>query len=284
MTSPMQKKCFVIMPISDVEGYEVGHFNRVYDHLIRPACISADIDVDRADKVTSTNFIVLDILQKIVKSDLVICDLSARNANVMFELGIRQAFSLPVVLIKDGRTERVFDIQGLRTLDYAESLRIDSVENDKKNLVETIRSTLTMPNHEVNSLVGLLGMEPAIVNKTAKVSSEGALILLALQDVSGRLATLETANARSGFSGKLSSVRGADVRMHQFVLADGRVLRRGQSVYDSTATPRVIGYLEDIGPEGALVSRRSGGEAFLIPPDHDDFKQLIASGSIPSTP
>ena len=32
------KTCFVIMPISDVDGYEKGHFIRVYDYLIKPAC------------------------------------------------------------------------------------------------------------------------------------------------------------------------------------------------------------------------------------------------------
>lgn len=31
------KTCFVIMPISDVDGYEKGHFIRVYDYLIKPA-------------------------------------------------------------------------------------------------------------------------------------------------------------------------------------------------------------------------------------------------------
>ena len=31
------KTCFVIMPISDVDGYEKGHFGRVYEYLIKPA-------------------------------------------------------------------------------------------------------------------------------------------------------------------------------------------------------------------------------------------------------
>lgn len=36
------KKCFVIMPISDVDGYPKGHFNRVYDYIIVPACKRKD--------------------------------------------------------------------------------------------------------------------------------------------------------------------------------------------------------------------------------------------------
>lgn len=37
-----KKKCFVIMPISDVDGYPKGHFNRVYDYIIVPACKQKD--------------------------------------------------------------------------------------------------------------------------------------------------------------------------------------------------------------------------------------------------
>lgn len=34
------KKCFVIMPISDVEGYTAGHFDRVYKHIGCPVLCS----------------------------------------------------------------------------------------------------------------------------------------------------------------------------------------------------------------------------------------------------
>ena len=34
MANSNNKKCFVIMPISDADGYDKGHFNRVYEYLI----------------------------------------------------------------------------------------------------------------------------------------------------------------------------------------------------------------------------------------------------------
>lgn len=81
-----QKTCFVIMPISDVDGYEKGHFGRVYEYLIKPACEAAGYKVDRADDTSKTNMIIVDILQKAVKYDMAICDISSRNANVFYEL------------------------------------------------------------------------------------------------------------------------------------------------------------------------------------------------------
>ena len=51
------------MPISDAEGYSIGHFNRVYQYLLRPAIEKAGFEAIRADEIEETNFIVLDIVQ-----------------------------------------------------------------------------------------------------------------------------------------------------------------------------------------------------------------------------
>lgn len=39
------KRCFVIMPISDTDGYDNGHFTTVYNHLIKPAVIKAGLNL-----------------------------------------------------------------------------------------------------------------------------------------------------------------------------------------------------------------------------------------------
>ena len=44
-----KKKCFVIMPISDTDGYDNGHFTTVYNHLIKPAVMRAGFESIRAD-------------------------------------------------------------------------------------------------------------------------------------------------------------------------------------------------------------------------------------------
>ena len=82
----MTKKCFIIMPISDQDGYEKGHFNRVYKHIVQPACEKAGFVPIRADDENKTNYIVIDIIKKIIEADIVLCDLSAKNPNVLYEL------------------------------------------------------------------------------------------------------------------------------------------------------------------------------------------------------
>ena len=49
-----KKKCFVIMPISDAEGYDKGHFTRVYEHLIKPAVIAAIFLLKNTENVIAT--------------------------------------------------------------------------------------------------------------------------------------------------------------------------------------------------------------------------------------
>lgn len=157
-----KKNCFVIMPISDVEGYDPGHFGRIYEHLIKPACEAAGINPIRADEVQITNYIVIDILRQVLEADIVICDLSSRNPNVMYELGVRQAFNLPVTLIKDARTSSIFDIQGLRYIEYDENLRVDRTNAAIKSIAATLKNNLELKVGDVNSVVQLLGKTPRI--------------------------------------------------------------------------------------------------------------------------
>ncbi len=153
------KTCFVIMPISEPEGcYDSGHFMQVYQQLIKPACNKAGFKSIRADEVVKSNYIEIDILKKIITSDMVICDLSNNNPNVLYELGVRHAMKRPAVLIKDKKTQRIFDIQGIRCVEYNSSLRGDLLPKDKKELTNTIIQTYNghIQEEDYNSLLQLI--------------------------------------------------------------------------------------------------------------------------------
>lgn len=72
-------ECFVIMPISDPEGYPSGHFARVYEDIFKPAIQAAGYEPKRADDVLETNLIQLDLLRRLLEAPMAICDLSSRN-------------------------------------------------------------------------------------------------------------------------------------------------------------------------------------------------------------
>ena len=166
MSAPADAKpaCFVLMPISDPDGYDKGHFKRVFDDIFSPACEKAGFEAIRADQVRATNLIHLDMLQKILESPMALCDLSTRNPNVMFELGLRQAFNRPVVLVREVGTPDIFDIAGLRYCEYRKSHIYNEVIEDQENIAKVIMETQDAfeKGQGVNSIVKLLSItQPA---------------------------------------------------------------------------------------------------------------------------
>lgn len=157
----LNKECFVIMPISNVDGYPLGHFNLVYQNIICPACKKADFNPFRADQDKASNLIQLEILRKLLDAPLVICDLSTRNPNVLFELGIRQAFDQPVVLIQEEGTPPIFDIGTLRFLTYKRAMQYQDVLETQERLKEAILATCDPDTKGKNSIVSLLELDAA---------------------------------------------------------------------------------------------------------------------------
>lgn len=235
--SPAKPKCFVVMPISDMHGYEAGHFGRVYEHLLKPAIVEAGYLPVRADDAVKTDYIVVGIIQQIVESDMVLCDFSGRNPNVMYELGVRHAFNKPVVLLKDRRTEKVFDIQGLRYTDYDESLRVDSVQKDIGRIKAALLETARAPDSAVNSVVQLAGIKAAEVPAGQTVSADTNLLLQAIASLEKRISTAESDR---------ESVRHFYFTGDEVTFRDNTTASIGQEIYDTKGD--LVGELVDAHP------------------------------------
>ena len=171
--------CFVIMPISDHPDYENGHFGHVYRDIIAPACVAAGFKPVRADENRGTNVIQHEILKQLITSPLAICDLSTRNPNVMFELGLRQAFDKPVVLIQDENTPKIFDISMFRYTSYRSRRKYDEVLIDQASIEAAIHQTIkdSKDGSGVNSLIKFLSIEKALSDLPASDNPERDVIL-----------------------------------------------------------------------------------------------------------
>jgi hypothetical protein len=169
----------------------------VYEHLLKPAIIAAGYTPVRADDAVKTDYIVVGIIQKIVESEMVLCDFSARNPNVMYELGIRHAFNKPVVLVKDRKTEKIFDIQGLRYAEYDDTLRIDAVNKDVVKIAAAISETAKSSDKDLNSIVQLAGIKTAEVPAGQIISPDTKILLSALGSLEHRIQAIEGRKAVS---------------------------------------------------------------------------------------
>jgi hypothetical protein len=93
-------KCGIIMPISDTPdlGYPVGHWNQVLD-VIRTAASLAGFEADMVSNDAQVEIIHATIIKNIYANDVAVCDVSTRNPNVMFELGLRIASKKPIIRV-----------------------------------------------------------------------------------------------------------------------------------------------------------------------------------------
>ncbi|WP_426992165.1 hypothetical protein [Methylomonas sp. CM2] len=107
---PIQK-AFIIMPFKKpFDGY--------FDHIYKPALESTGYLVTRVDDLFAPRPIIDDIREKIIASDLMLCEMSGRNPNVFYELGLAHAIGKPTILLANSKKDIPFDLQHIRTIIY----------------------------------------------------------------------------------------------------------------------------------------------------------------------
>lgn len=167
-TNVEKEKCFVIMPISDQGDYPKGHFTKVYEHILKPAIEEAGYEAYRVDENNICDSIIEKIFKALQECPMALCDLSNRNPNVLYELGIRQAYDKPVVLVQDEKTGCIFDVSGINTIRYNSARVYEEVIADRKRITEAIVST---KEGKQKSIIKVVGIRNAKIEKVS-VSEE----------------------------------------------------------------------------------------------------------------
>lgn len=143
------QKCGIIMPISSIDGCSESHWADVMEIIsscVKDAGFEANI-VSNADDV---GVIHKRIVQNLYDNPIVICDVSCRNPNVMFELGMRLAFDKPTIIIKDDKTSYSFDTSSIEHIEYPRDLRFNKIKEFKIKLIEKIKSTYKKSTEDPN--------------------------------------------------------------------------------------------------------------------------------------
>lgn len=104
--------CFVMMPFSDPLG-------RYYSLIYEKAVEKAGLRPIRADNdIFGTGKIVDQIWRGIKNAKVLIAELTSRNPNVFYELGLAHALRKPVVLVSSNEDDVPFDLQHIRVIYY----------------------------------------------------------------------------------------------------------------------------------------------------------------------
>lgn len=104
--------CFVMMPFS-------APFGDYYSLIYKPAIEKAGLKPVRADDdIFSTGKIIDQIWKGINESKVLVAELTSRNANVFYELGLAHALNKPVVLVSSNEDDVPFDLHHIRVIYY----------------------------------------------------------------------------------------------------------------------------------------------------------------------
>ena len=147
-------KCFVIMPYGkpDKEPALALELDLLYEEVIRPAVESVSLPSSpgdhvvchRSDKESRPGEIIAHVIENLVLSEMVIADLTGRNPNVFYELGVRHAVNDNTILISQHEEDIPFDLRGQRLIiyrrDFAGGLRL------RQQIVTAVHEIVNSPN------------------------------------------------------------------------------------------------------------------------------------------
>ncbi|MBI2801416.1 MAG: hypothetical protein HYX63_14250 [Gammaproteobacteria bacterium] len=134
--------CFVMQPFAAPLG-------DYYDKIYKPAIEKAGLRPVRADaEIFATGKIMDQVWQGINAAKVLVADLTTRNPNVFYELGLAHAMKKPVVLVSAKEEDVPFDLQHIRVIYYDMS---DPFWGNKliEKVAENILSAICNPEEAV---------------------------------------------------------------------------------------------------------------------------------------
>jgi hypothetical protein len=111
MSSTSKKLCFVITPFKEP-------YDTYFTKIIKPIIESHDLYALRGDSLFRPTTIMDEVWNSIKQSSLLIAELTERNPNVFYELGLAHALSKPVILISQTMEDVPFDLRAIRVITY----------------------------------------------------------------------------------------------------------------------------------------------------------------------
>ncbi|WP_202617933.1 hypothetical protein [Aureimonas leprariae] len=136
-----ESTCFYIAPIGTEGSEPRKHSDLFLGSIVEPALEQFQLKVIRADSIDKPGIITRQIIDYIMRSRLVIADLSFHNPNVFYELALRHTIKLPIVQLIRTNDRVPFDVNQMRTIQidttdiYSLVPRIDSYRAEVANQV-----------------------------------------------------------------------------------------------------------------------------------------------------
>jgi len=147
------KTAFVIMPFSPTATEK--NWTEVFEVVFRPAVEECGFVCKRAE--ASTGSLIVSVVESLVESDLVIADVTDRNANVFYELGVRHSLRRGTIIVSQGSEHVPSDLRGYWYLNYG--LRPGEVLKFKSEIRRIVGAIRDSPDRSDNPVSDYLDRE-----------------------------------------------------------------------------------------------------------------------------
>ncbi len=112
ITVSSEDTCFLVMPFAEPHG-------TYYDQVYKQAIQKAGLRAVRADaEIFGTGKIMDQVWRGINAAKILVAELTTRNPNVFYELGLAHALRKPVVLVSSNEDDVPFDLHHIRVIYY----------------------------------------------------------------------------------------------------------------------------------------------------------------------
>ena len=187
-----ERRCGIIMPISKIGDCTQQHWQEVRG-IIEDAIKAAEFTPLLVSDADDSGIIQHRIVQNIYDNEMIVCDVSCKNPNVLFELGMRLAYDKPTIIIMDNDTPYSFDTAPIEHLTYPRNLNYYDILDFKEKLTQKIKATYeSYLNQTANTFLKNFG-EFRVASIEHREGEINDVILSRLEYLSGQIDRINAA-------------------------------------------------------------------------------------------
>jgi len=134
------------------------NWTEVFERVFQPSLEDCGYSCKRAE--TSRGSLIASIVEGLVEADLVIADVTDRNANVFYELGVRHSLRRGTIIVSQGTDHVPSDLRGYWFLPYG--LRPAEVAKFKADIKRIVAAFEEHPKRSDSPVSDYLDREPLV--------------------------------------------------------------------------------------------------------------------------
>ncbi|MCH7997890.1 MAG: hypothetical protein IIA91_00205 [Chloroflexi bacterium] len=126
------KLCYVIMPFSKTKTCSEEEWTDIFEAVIKPAIEGARLGYNCLRSEATTGNVISKVVNSLYQANIVIADLTDRNPNVFYELGVRHTLKNRTIMVAQRRKDIPSDLHGYASHVYKWKTTADKQEFKKK--------------------------------------------------------------------------------------------------------------------------------------------------------